>query len=122
MAAAVAWMAVIGHCIPLRSASQPLQVAKPLLSLVSSPVAGAAGQQLLLDGKPMCKASKPLATVALPKSSATALLLLDAVLAGAAARDWLTKLVVPAGRGPPGGPAAPVTGQDILTRFCLARR
>lgn len=121
-AAAVVWMAVIGHCVPSRSGLQPLQMAKPLLSSVSSPVAAAARQQLLLDGKPICKASKPLATAALPKSPATALLLLGTVLAGVAARDWLTKLVVAAGRGPPGAPAAPITGQDISTRLCLARR
>lgn len=31
-------------------------------------------------------------------------------------------LAVPAGRGPPSGRKSPDTGQDLLTRFCLARR
>ncbi|MCV7010675.1 hypothetical protein [Mycobacterium gordonae] len=122
MAAAAALLAVIGHCVPLRSASQPSHSAVPLLSSVSVQTAGTAHQPLLIDGKSICKSSKLLATAALPKWPVTSLILLGVALLGLFVTGRLAKLVGPAGRGPPGAPAAVGSGRDLLTLFCLARR
>lgn len=122
LAAAVALLAVIGHCVPLRPGSQPPHSAAPLLSTVSTETAGTAHQPLLRGGKSICKASKLLATAALPKSPQTSLLLLGGVLAGLFVRNRPAKPMGLAGRGPPGAPAALGSGRDLLTMFCLARR
>ncbi|ASW98447.1 hypothetical protein CKJ67_26505 (plasmid) [Mycobacterium intracellulare] len=61
-------------------------------------------------------------TAVLPQSAAAAAALGVVVVAAAAVAGWLTLRGVPAGRGPPAGSAAVVTGQDRLTRFCLSRR
>ena len=45
-----------------------------------------------------------------------------AVLAAVAAVGCCLDRTQPSRRGPPRGPATPVTCQDLLTRFCLARR
>ncbi|WP_205874419.1 putative copper homeostasis (lipo)protein LpqS [Mycobacterium camsae] len=122
VAAAVALLAVIGHCVPLRSGAQPPHSAAPLLSSVGTKAAGPAHQPLLLGGKSICKASKLLATAALPRSPSTPLLLLGGVLAGLFVRNRQAKLLAPAGRGPPGALAAHGSGRALLTLFCLARR
>lgn len=122
VAAAVALLAVIGHCVPLRSPSQSSHSAVPLLSSVSTQTAGTAHQPLLFDGKSICKTSKLWATAALPKLPPTSWMLLGVVVAGLLLKDLPTKLVGPAGRGPPGAPAAVGSGRDVLTLFCLARR
>ncbi|WP_244269136.1 hypothetical protein, partial [Mycobacterium parascrofulaceum] len=59
----------------------------------------------------------------LPRSGApvTTLIALGAVAAVAVA-GGLACFGLPAGRGPPHTPAFSVTGQDVLTRFCLSRR
>jgi hypothetical protein len=61
------------------------------------------------------------ATAALPRPATTlvALGFMPAVVAIAAV---LASFVLPAGRGPPKALPAGLTGQDLLTRFCLARR
>ncbi|MES3638929.1 hypothetical protein Q9Q76_17700 [Mycobacterium intracellulare] len=62
-------------------------------------------------------------TAVLPRSGAVAaaLIALGAV-AAVALTGGLARFGVPAGRGPPRAPALSVTGQDVLTRFCLSRR
>jgi hypothetical protein len=62
-------------------------------------------------------------TAVLPRSGAVvaALIALSAV-AAVALTGGLARFGVPAGRGPPRAPALSVTGQDVLTRFCLSRR
>lgn len=122
LAVAVALLAVVGHCVPLRSAAQPVHVTKPSLAPASAEIATGAHQQVLLDGKSVCKSSKLLAIAALPKPPATVLMLLGVFSAVAVVKDWLARLVVPAGRGPPRTSVVAVSGQDLLTRFCLARR
>lgn len=120
VAAGVALLAVVGHCVLSHSASQPTRSVVQLVSTQTSGVVCHAQQ--VLNGKSMCKAAKPLATALLPRSPAAALMLLGTVLAGLLVSEWLAKLVVPAGRGPPGAPVVGLSGQALLTRFCLARR
>ncbi|OSC39626.1 hypothetical protein [Mycobacterium decipiens] len=61
------------------------------------------------------------ATAVLPRS-ATPVFPSDAVAAAGGITAVLSHLVVPAGRGPPPALRSVRTGQDLLTRFCLARR
>lgn len=122
VAAAVAALAIVGHCVPVRAAaslSPPQQ-----LPATSLPVAvhASADQPQLAQGRPICKASKVFAIDAIPKASVTALVVLGVGLAALAARGWLIQLVTPAGRSPPRTSVAFLSGQDLLTRFCLARR
>lgn len=62
-----------------------------------------------------------LATAVLPRS-ATPVLLPDVVAAAPGMTAALTDPVAPAARGPPAAQGSVRTGQDLLTRFCLARR
>ncbi|GLV09174.1 hypothetical protein AWC17_19515 [Mycobacterium nebraskense] len=62
-------------------------------------------------------------TAVLPRSgAAVAMLIVLGVVAAVAVAGGLGLLGVPAGRGPPGAPAFALTGQEVLTRFCLSRR
>jgi len=61
------------------------------------------------------------ATAVLPRSSTT-LIQLGAAAAVVAITTMLASLVTPAGRGPPRALASVLVGQDISTRFCVARR
>ncbi|WP_293003709.1 hypothetical protein [Mycobacterium sp.] len=64
-----------------------------------------------------------LMTAVIPRASTVVgALMLVGVVVGAAAAGWLVLSSVPAGRGPPAGPAAVLAGQDRLIRFCLSRR
>lgn len=123
LAAAVAGLAIVGHCGLVRTASSPSSPSQPSLSTSLPSALTAKSEQPQLDqGLPICKASKVFAIGALPKSATIALILLGVVLAGLIGKGWLAQLVVPAGRGPPRAPTTSLTGQDLLTRFCLARR
>lgn len=62
-----------------------------------------------------------LATAVLPRS-ATPVFLPDVVAAAPGMTAALTDPVAPAARGPPAAQGSVRTGQDLLTRFCLARR
>lgn len=62
------------------------------------------------------------AATVLPNSPSTALAALGLVVAVVAIAALLAQHVVLAGRGPPRGFPAALTGQDLLTRFCLSRR
>ncbi len=120
-AAAVAVLAIAGHCGLLRSVPQSPPSQSSLTSLGGKLTAGAA-QVHLVDGLPNCKSSKVLVTAALPKSATTALIALGAGLAAIIGTALLVQLVVPAGRDPPRVLVSARTGQDLLTRLCLARR
>ncbi|CCK62974.1 Conserved lipoprotein of unknown function LpqS [Mycobacterium canettii CIPT 140070017] len=62
-----------------------------------------------------------LATAVLPRSD-TPVFLPDVVAAAPGMTAALTDPVAPAARGPPAAQGSVRTGQDLLTRFCLARR
>ncbi|WP_040624515.1 hypothetical protein [Mycobacterium parascrofulaceum] len=62
-------------------------------------------------------------TAVLPRSGAVvAALIALGVVAAVAVTAGSAWFGLPAGRGPPRAPAFSVTGQDVLTRFCLSRR
>ena len=121
MAAAVAILAIAGHCGLLRSVPQP-PPSQSLLTSLGGELTANAAQPHLVDGLPICKSSKALVTAALPKSAPTASIALGAGVAAIIGMALLARLVVPAGRGPPRALVTARTGQDLLTRFCLARR
>ncbi|KZS68183.1 hypothetical protein A4G28_26880 [Mycobacterium ostraviense] len=119
----MAMLAIVGHCGAARAVSATANAPQPVLS-TSLPGAFAvtADQPQLVQGLPICKSSKVSAIAAQPQSAVTALVVMGIVLAALAGKGWLTHLVGPAGRSPPRAPATVLTGQDLLNRFCLARR
>ena len=122
VAAAVAALAVVSHCGLSRSVPQPPSPAQSVLSSWGGELTAHPGQPHLVDGLPICTASKVLVTAALPRSAAIALISLGGGLAAFIGAALLTQLVVPAGRSPPRAFLSFRTGQDLLTRFCLSRR
>src|SRR5258707_7173473 len=74
-----------------------------------------------LTDKSKLPCPKQFATAVLQRS-ATLSCAVAAVVAVAAIAGMLSDLVVVAGRGPPAAAVSVRTGQDLLTRFCLARR
>lgn len=123
VAVAVAALAIVGHCVPVRATASPHSPSQQL-SAASLPIAvhGSADQPQLAQELPMCKASKVLAIDAIPGVSLTSLVILGVGMAALAAGGWLTRLVAPAGRSPPFARVSVLSGQDLLTRFCVARR
>ncbi|KPN48133.1 hypothetical protein AN933_23680 [Mycobacterium intracellulare subsp. chimaera] len=77
----------------------------------------------VVDGSAHSHHPEQFATAVLPQRAVTGLAALVVVAAiVVAVFGVLGAVVVPAGRGPPGGLAGVVGGRDLLTRFCLARR
>lgn len=123
VAAAVAGLAIVGHCVPARPSTLPASFSFSLSSASPGQALNArADQPNLGQTLPVCKASKVLAIDAIPKSANTALLLLGLGLAALVVKGWLAQLVTPAGRSPPNAGVRGLTGQELLTRFCIARR
>lgn len=122
LAAAVAGLAIVGHCVPARPTTLPFS-SSSLPSVSPGPAFSArADQPNLGQVLPLCKASKVLAIDAIPKSMITALALFGLGLAALVAKGWLAQLVAPAGRSPPNARVPRLAGQELLTRFCIARR
>jgi hypothetical protein len=120
VAAAVAVVAVIGHCgwnLSGPSASHPPQV---LLSSLPSELTVDAEHAHPVDGS-SAACHESVTTAVLPRSG-TASVALGAVMAVVATRGWLPQPPVVAERGPPRALVTALTGQDLLTRFCRARR
>jgi hypothetical protein len=84
------------------------------------------GSAVLSDHPHMGASSAPAApemlTAALPPRVGTALAAVGMITAFVAAAALFTHAVPPAMRGPPRALAALPTGQDVVTRFCIARR
>ncbi|ORW11066.1 hypothetical protein AWC14_19310 [Mycobacterium kyorinense] len=120
IAAGVVWVLALGLCGLHHAATHPGQVAQPALASVSEELGVHADHAYLGDGSSHACPDQ-FATVVLPRS-ATALAALGVVMAVAAVTGWLAPLIVSAGPGPPGRSANVLTGHDLLTRFCLARR
>ncbi|OBJ90345.1 hypothetical protein A5640_02970 [Mycobacterium asiaticum] len=62
------------------------------------------------------------AVAVLPNTPAPSVAALAVVVAAVAAVGFFGQQVRLSGRSPPRGLAAVLTGQDLLTRFCLSRR
>ncbi|KLO44703.1 hypothetical protein ABW17_08205 [Mycobacterium nebraskense] len=120
--AAVAWVLAVDDQCELRGPGSP--ASHPAHALVSSLGSEFAVVNVdhphLWDGS-STQCPEAFATAVLPRSS-TALVALGVVVAVVALAGWVAHRGVLAGRSPPGAPATPLAGQDLLTRFCLARR
>ncbi len=123
MATAVAMLlGVAAHCPALRPAPPTYQEPHVLLtSAGDNQSLKVASLHVRADGSVRTCPAKALALPALPQPS-TALAALGVVTVLAALAGPLAQRVAPTGRGPPRGPKTYLTGQGVLTRFCLARR
>lgn len=120
MVAAAGALVILGHSALMHSEPHAAHLPHPLVTSLGSEFAVNIGHPHLVDGwSTACH--EVFTTPALPRS-ANGLIGLGAVAAVIALIGSLVQLVVPAGRGPPSAPAAILAGQDLLTRFCLARR
>jgi lipoprotein LpqS len=120
VAAAVAVVAVVGHCEPNLSQPGVSHTPHPLLSSLGSEFTVNAQHAHLVDGSSTA-CHESVTTAVLPRS-ATASVGHGAVMAVVAIKGWQAQPAVLAGRGPPGALGTALTGQDLLRRFCLARR
>jgi len=122
MAAAVValWIVLLGHCAMLHSEAHAPHQPHPLASSVGGEFAVDVDHAHLVNGS-VTECHDVFATAVLPRS-ATALVELGVVAAVIAVTVVLANLVVPAGRGRRECLPLLLTGRDLLTRFCLARR
>jgi hypothetical protein len=120
VAAAVAVVAVVGHCGSNLSGPRASHTPHPLLSSLGSEFTVNAEHSHLVDvSSTACH--EPVTTAVLPRPG-TASVAHGAVMAVVAIRGWLAQPPVVAGRGPPRALGSALSGQDLLTRFCRARR
>lgn len=120
--AAVAWvLTAVVHCGPARAESDTPKVPHPLLTSLGSAFAINVDHPQLVDAHAQCHHHEQFAAAALPRA-ATALVTLGVVVAVLAVEGSSAQPVVLAARGPPFAAGNVFTGQDLLTRFCLARR
>ncbi|WP_264078777.1 hypothetical protein [Mycobacterium szulgai] len=113
-------VALVGHSAMLHSESHTSHPAHALLSTLGGEFAVNADHPHVFDGS-STHCHNVFATAVLPRP-ATTLVALGTVAAVVAITAVLASLVISAGRGPPQGRFSALSGQDLLTRFCLARR
>lgn len=113
-------VAMVGHSAMLHSETHAPHPPHALLSSLGGEFAVNVGHAHLSDGS-STDCHNVFATAVLPRS-ATTLAELGVVASAGAITAVLANLVVPAGRSPPKVLPIALTGQDLLTRFCLARR
>ncbi|ETW26555.1 hypothetical protein MGAST_14970 [Mycobacterium gastri 'Wayne'] len=118
----VMWVLVIGAHSELRSEPPASHPAHALVSSLGGEFAVNIGHSHLENRSSSAHHHEAFTAGVLPGSPGTTFAALGFVVAAVAAVGLLAQLVVSAGRGPPGGFAAALTGQDLLTRFCLSRR
>jgi lipoprotein LpqS len=118
--AAVAVVAVVGHCEPNLPGPRASRTPHTLLSSLGSEFTVNAEHAHLVDGSSTA-CHESVATAVLPRSG-TASVAHGAAMAVVAITGWQAQPAVLAGRGPPGARDTALTGQDLLRRFCLARR
>jgi lipoprotein LpqS len=120
VAAAVAFVAVVGHCEPNLFGPRASHTPHPSLSSLDSEFTVQAEHAHLVDGSSTA-CHEAVTTAVLPRS-ATAAVGHGAVMAVPAITGWHAQPAVLARRGPPGALGTARTGQDLLKLFCLARR
>ena len=120
VAAAVAVVAVVGYCGPNLSGPRASHIPHALLSSLGSEFTVNAEHAHLVEGSSTA-CHESVTTAVLPRSG-TASVVRGAVIAVVAITGWLAQPPVVAGRGPPRALRPALTGQDLLTRFCRARR
>lgn len=122
--AAVVWalVAVGAHGALMSAEHHSAHAAHPLLTSLGAEFAVNVDHAHLVGGSAASHHPEQFASAVLPNLPALSLAALGVVVAVLALAAMPDGLVLPAGRGPPGGLALVVTGRDRLTRFCLARR
>lgn len=123
VAVAVAmWVLVIGGHSELRSESPASHPAHALVTSLGNEFTINTEHAHLDNRSSSTHHHEAFATGVLPHSPATSFAALGVVAAAVLALGLLCQHVMLAGRSPPRGLAAALTGQDLLTRFCLSRR
>ncbi|KKC05797.1 hypothetical protein AWC17_26585 [Mycobacterium nebraskense] len=120
VAAVVLLTLLVGHSALLHSKSHASHHPHALVSSLGGEFTVSANHAHLADGS--LTACHDVFAAPVVTRSATTLLELGVVAAIVAAAAALTTLVAPVGRGPPRALAPVLSGQDLLTRFCLSRR
>lgn len=111
---------LFGHSAMLHSETHAPHPPHALLSSLGGQVSVNTSHAHLLNGA-SAHCHNDFATAVLPRSSTT-LVQLGVAAAVVAITTMLASLVASAGRGPPRTLASALVGQDISTRFCVARR
>ncbi|WP_142283499.1 hypothetical protein [Mycobacterium gordonae] len=122
IAVAAIWsiLAVVGQCWILHSVDRAVHPNHPLAAAVGSEFAVNTGHAHLSENHlSPCPLEAVTAPVARSEATVSAS---DAVAARVAVAPLPDRLVVPAGRDGRGALGPPGSGQDLLTRYCLARR
>jgi len=120
LAAAVAVVAVVGHCGPNLSGPPSSHTPHASLSSLGSELTVNPEHAHLVDGSSTA-CHESVTTAVIPRSG-TASVARGAVMAVVAITGWFAQPPVVAGRGPPRALGTALTGQDLLTRFCRVRR
>jgi hypothetical protein len=120
VAAAVVLVAVVGHCGSNLSGLRASDAPHASLSSLSGELTVNPEHANLVDGSSM--ACHEMVTTAVLPREGTASVALGAVMAAVATTGRLAQPREVADRGPPRALGTALTGQDLLTRFCLARR
>ena len=123
VAAAVAmWVFAFGGHSVLRSQVPAPHPAHALIGSLGSQFAVNVDHPHVSKGSPTVDHHEAFAVGVLPNGPAAAIAALGVVVAVAAGASpgWQQNML--AGRGPPRGLRAALTGQDLLMRFCLSRR
>lgn len=119
VAAVAVWILVLGHA----EVRHEPAASHPAHALVSS-----LGGEFRISGNhahienPSAAHHEALMTGVLPSAPVYTAATLCVVVAAVGAVGLFGRHLISGGRGPPRGLAAILTGQDLLTRFCLARR
>jgi hypothetical protein len=119
LAAAVAVVAIVGQCGSNLSGPRASHTPHALLSSLSGELTVNPEHAHLVDGS--STACHESVTTVLARLG-TASVARSAIMAEVAITGWLARPAVLAGRGPPRALGTALTGQDLLTRFCRARR
>lgn len=123
VAVAVAmWVLVFGGHSVLRSQVPASHPAHALVASLGSQFAVNVDHPHVSKGSPTVEHHEAFAVGVLPNGPAAAVAALGVVVAVAAGASLVWQQNMLAGRGPPRGLRAALTGQDLLMRFCLSRR
>lgn len=119
VAAVAMWVLVQGHAL-VRSESAASHPAHAVVSSLGDESTTNTDHAHL--GNPSLHHHEALLSAVLPNSPAPSVAALAVVVAALAAVGFFGQQARLSGRSPPRGLAAVLTGQDLLTRFCLSRR
>ena len=115
-------LAIVALCGLLRSPLSGPPLPQTLLTSLGSDVAVNIDHQPTVNKGPSKACRKAVVAAVISSSPTTVLAALGVAAAVVVVAGWLAPRVVPAGRDPPRESAIFLTGQEILTRFCLTRR